>query len=138
MLELLRLEVLSPCVLASPEELPMTNNIALWKWATQGRPFSLLRYQRPQPPPNHIHHITPITQRYRQHLAEVGQHHRLRVDIRTKGNVFQYLGHGADAVVGGFEEDVEGASVSMSRVAGVQSMPVMGMYLFMVVASLGK
>jgi hypothetical protein len=45
------------------------------------------------------------------------------------------LGHGADAIVGGFEEDVEWGSVSMSRVAGVQSTPVMGMNLVIARAS---
>jgi hypothetical protein len=31
----------------------------------KGRPFSLFSSLYPQPPPNHVHHITPIAQRYR-------------------------------------------------------------------------
>ena len=69
--------------------------------------FHLLSRLCPQPSPNHIHHITPIAQRYRQHFAKVGEHQRVGADFRAECDVFQQLSHGADAVVGGFEEDVE-------------------------------
>lgn len=46
--------------------------------------FHLLSRLRPQPPPNHIHHITPIAQRYRQHFAKVGEHQRVGADFRAE------------------------------------------------------
>ncbi|CAN1600602.1 protein of unknown function [Pseudomonas mediterranea] len=61
----------------------------------------------PQPPANHIHHITPIAQRYRQHFTKVREHHRIRADIGTKRNILQHLGHATNTVVGSFEEDIE-------------------------------
>jgi len=71
------------------------------------RHLHLLNRLRPQSSANHIHNITPIAQRDRQHFAEVGKHQRVGTDLRAERDVFQQLGHGADAVVGGFEEDIK-------------------------------
>jgi hypothetical protein len=45
------------------------------------RNLHLIRRLRPQSPANHIHHITPVAQRDRQHFAKVGKHQRVGTDL---------------------------------------------------------
>jgi hypothetical protein len=50
-------------------------------------------------------------------------------EFLAKGDVFQQLGDGADAVGSGFVEDIEGSLGVDEQGGGGQSTPVMGMWV---------
>jgi len=62
---------------------------------------------RPQPPPNHIQHITAIAQWNSAEQGEITEDERLALDRTAHGQVLKHLGDCADSVVGSVGEDVE-------------------------------
>ena len=65
------------------------------------------RRPRPQPPPNHIQHITAIAQRNGAEQGEIAEDEGLALDRTAHGQVLKHLGDCTNSVVGSVGEDVE-------------------------------
>jgi hypothetical protein len=74
------------------------------------------RRPRPQPPPNHIQHITAIAQRNGAEQGEIAEDERLALDRTAHGQVLKHLGNCANSVVGSVGGMSSGAWVSTNRV----------------------
>ena len=104
----MRIKACPSWVAKRPQNIPANQNPVARELAPspQQRP-PLLRRPCPQPPPNHIQHITPVPQRNGTEQGEVAEDDRVALDRAAHGHVFEHLRYGTNSIAGGVGQDIE-------------------------------
>ncbi|KNH46912.1 hypothetical protein ACS73_08435 [Pseudomonas lini] len=68
---------------------------------------TLFRRPSPQPPPNHIQHITPIAQWNSAEQGKVAENEGLTLDRTAHGHILKHLSDGANSIVGSVIQNIE-------------------------------